>query len=58
MSPRKANKPFQEVAQADPLCAMAQWGLAMTEWRPLWDGMPEEVMLERGISVEHSTEHR
>jgi hypothetical protein len=20
---------------------MAQWGIAMTEWRPLWDGMPD-----------------
>lgn len=38
----EANKQFQAVAQADPQCAMAQWGLAMTEWRPLWDGMPEE----------------
>jgi hypothetical protein len=38
----EANKQFQAVAVADPQCAMAQWALAMTEWRPFWDGMPEE----------------
>lgn len=38
----EAVKQFQAVAVADPQCAMAQWGLAMTEWRPFWDGMPEE----------------
>jgi hypothetical protein len=30
----EAVKQFQAVAVADPQCAMAQWGLAMTEWRP------------------------
>ncbi|WP_254061420.1 hypothetical protein [Granulicella sp. L60] len=38
----EAQKQFQAVAAADPQCAMAQWGLAMTEWRPFWDGMPDE----------------
>jgi tetratricopeptide (TPR) repeat protein len=38
----EARKQFASVAQSDPSCAMAQWGLAMTEWRPFWDGMPSE----------------
>jgi tetratricopeptide (TPR) repeat protein len=38
----EAEKQFKAVAEADPGCAMAEWGLAMTEWRPFWDGMPEE----------------
>lgn len=38
----EARKQFALVAQADPSCAMAQWGLAMTEWRPFWDGMPDD----------------
>jgi len=38
----EARKQFASVAQSDPSCAMAQWGLAMTEWRPFWDGMPED----------------
>ncbi len=41
----EARKEFLSVAAADPSCAMAQWGLAMTEWRPFWDGMPEERRL-------------
>jgi hypothetical protein len=32
---------FTAVTGSDPHCAMAQWGLAMTEWHALWDGMPE-----------------
>jgi hypothetical protein len=38
----EARKQFASVNHSDPSCAMAQWGLAMTEWRPFWDGIPEE----------------
>jgi tetratricopeptide (TPR) repeat protein len=38
----EALKQFQSVAAADPQCAMAQWAIAMTEWRPFWDGMPND----------------
>jgi hypothetical protein len=38
----EAVKQFQSVAAADPQCAMAQWAIAMTEWRPFWDGMPDD----------------
>ncbi|WP_353072090.1 hypothetical protein [Tunturiibacter gelidiferens] len=38
----EALKQFQSVAAADPQCAMAQWAIAMTEWRPFWDGLPDE----------------
>jgi hypothetical protein len=37
----EAVKEFHSVIAADPKCAMAYWGLAMTEWRPFWDGMPD-----------------
>lgn len=37
----EARNQFASVARSDSSCAMAQWGLAMTEWRPFWDGMPE-----------------
>lgn len=37
----EARKQFAFVAHSDSSCAMAQWGLAMTEWRPFWDGIPE-----------------
>ncbi len=38
----EAAKQFKSVADADPGCAMAHWGLAMTEWRPFWDGLPDD----------------
>jgi hypothetical protein len=32
----EAEKAFTAVAEADPACAMAWWGVAMTNWHPLW----------------------
>ena len=40
-----AEKAFAEVAKADPKCAMAHWGIAMTYFHPLWPPplAPEDV---------------
>ena len=32
-----AENTFQGVAELDPRCAMAHWGIAMTYFHPLWD---------------------
>jgi hypothetical protein len=32
----EARRIFTEVAANDPDCAMAQWGIAMTWWHPIW----------------------
>lgn len=32
----EAEKSFLEAAAADPNCAMAQWGVAMSHYHPLW----------------------
>src|SRR5437899_10315308 len=32
----EARRIFTEVAAKDPNCAMAQWGIAMTWWHPIW----------------------
>jgi hypothetical protein len=32
-----AEKAFQRVAELDPLCAMAHWGMAMTYFHQLWE---------------------
>jgi tetratricopeptide (TPR) repeat protein len=38
-----AEKAFRDVANADPKCAMAHWGIAMTYFHPLWPPpLPEE----------------
>jgi tetratricopeptide (TPR) repeat protein len=32
----EARRRFTEAAEKDPNCAMAQWGIAMTWWHPIW----------------------
>src|SRR5437773_4751989 len=32
----EARRIFTEVAAKDPNCAIAQWGIAMTWWHPIW----------------------
>ncbi|MCU1219035.1 MAG: hypothetical protein JWN42_232, partial [Candidatus Angelobacter sp.] len=39
-----AESAFTEVTQADPRCAVAYWGLAMSCYRPLWDGADEKAL--------------
>jgi tetratricopeptide (TPR) repeat protein len=51
----EAEKQFQAAASADPGCAMAQWGLAMTQWRPFWDGMPDDRRKMGRSEIERAT---
>ncbi|MEO6057674.1 MAG: hypothetical protein ABIQ49_12610 [Gemmatimonadales bacterium] len=44
----QAREAFQRVATTDPGCAMAQWGIAMTLFQPLWPTRPGPAALERG----------
>lgn len=37
----QARDAFQRVATTDPRCAMAQWGIAMTLFQPLWPTRPQ-----------------
>jgi len=39
-----AESAFTEASQSDPKCAMAYWGLAMSSYRPLWDGADEKAL--------------
>jgi tetratricopeptide (TPR) repeat protein len=32
----EARRIFTSIAEQDPTCAMAQWGIAMTWWHPIW----------------------
>src|SRR6266849_6684019 len=32
----EARRVFTSVGERDPKCAMAQWGIAMTWWHPIW----------------------
>jgi tetratricopeptide (TPR) repeat protein len=45
---RQSAAAFQAAAEADPNCAMAQWGIAMTKFHPLWPGGPTPEETEAG----------
>ena len=43
----EAEKAFTEVAKTDPRCGMAYWGVAMSNYHPLW-AAPTAAELQRG----------
>jgi tetratricopeptide (TPR) repeat protein len=43
-----AHATFASVAEADPDCALAYWGMAVTLFQPLWPTRPSPAELERG----------
>jgi tetratricopeptide (TPR) repeat protein len=44
----QARALFAEVAEEDPSCAMAHWGVATTLFQPLWPSRPSPEALQRG----------
>jgi tetratricopeptide (TPR) repeat protein len=47
----QARAAFEHVATIDPHCAMAQWGIAMTLFQPLWPTRPGPSELQQGWSA-------
>jgi len=47
----EAEKAFHSVAEADPHCSMAWWGVAMSLWHPLWPGTPDAESLKKGLAA-------
>src|SRR5207253_5640972 len=43
----EAEKEFEQIAKDDPKCAMAQWGLAMSQWHQLWN-RPDAATTKKG----------
>lgn len=43
-----ARQNFKEIAEADPECAMAYWGMATTLFQPLWGTRPTGEELKQG----------
>jgi len=58
----EARRVFTSVAERDPKCAMAQWGIAMTWWHPIWTPpTPDEMRagkaaIEKAISMKAGTD--
>lgn len=44
----EAEKAFKEVAETDPKCGMAYWGIAMSNYHPLW-AAPLPAEMRRGM---------
>ncbi|MFQ5570578.1 MAG: tetratricopeptide repeat protein [Rhodothermales bacterium] len=60
----QAREAFQHVAETDPQCAMAHWGIAMTLFQPTWPTRPGLEERQRGWeavqkakALEPPTEH-
>jgi tetratricopeptide (TPR) repeat protein len=58
----EARRVFISMAERDPKCAMAQWGIAMTWWHPIWTPpTPDEMhagkaTIEKAMSMKAGTE--
>jgi tetratricopeptide (TPR) repeat protein len=58
----ESRRAFEQVAAAEPRCALAHWGVAMTHWHPIWTPPTEEeraagsAALERARSIGGGTE--
>jgi hypothetical protein len=46
----EALKAFTAIAEAEPSCAMSYWGIAMSQWYPLWYP-PTPAMLKSGAAA-------
>src|SRR5438270_11561514 len=52
----EARRIFTAVADKDPNCAMAQWGIAMTWWHPIWTPPTPEEMKAGMAAIDKATE--
>src|SRR5438874_989952 len=48
----EARRVFTSVAESDPKCAMAQWGIAMTWWHPIWTPPTPDEMSAGKTAIE------
>ena len=51
----EARRIFTTVAEKDPKCAMAQWGIAMTWWHPIWTPPTPEEMKAGVAAIDKAT---
>jgi tetratricopeptide (TPR) repeat protein len=47
----EARRIFTSVAEQDPKCAMAQWGIAMTWWHPIWTPPTPDEMSAGKVAI-------
>src|SRR5689334_20475866 len=54
----EARRVFTSVAERDPKCAMAQWGIAMTWWHPIWTPPTPDEMRAGKAAIEKAMSMR
>lgn len=47
----QARAVFVQVAEEEPSCAMAHWGVATSLFQPLWSGRPSPEALQQGFAA-------
>jgi tetratricopeptide (TPR) repeat protein len=52
----EARRIFTSVAAEDPKCAMAQWGIAMTWWHPIWTPPTPDEMSAGKAAIQKALE--
>ena len=50
----EARRAFTSVAEQDPKCAMARWGIAMTWWHPIWTPPTPDEMKAGKIAIDQA----
>ena len=48
----KANETFAQIAQKDPTCAMAYWGIAMTYYHEIWSASSVADLKAGSVAIE------
>ena len=52
----EARRIFTAIAERDPTCAMAQWGIAQTWWHPIWTPpLPDEFAAGKAAAEQASS---
>jgi hypothetical protein len=47
----EATKMFEQIATQDPTCAMAHWGMAMSQWGNPFGGLRQAQAIEKGKAI-------
>jgi tetratricopeptide (TPR) repeat protein len=47
----QAEKLFTSISKDDPNCAMAYWGIALTQIHPLWSDKPNDTVMKKGAAA-------
>jgi hypothetical protein len=50
----ESRRTFTAIAERDPTCAMAQWGIAQTWWHPIWTPPSPEEFAAGKAAAEHA----